>query len=357
MYNVAIRTDGGPGIGMGHIMRCLSLAREFRRSGKRIFFICKQAAGIVKIIEEGFEVVRLENESPYSHSGSDLEKEADNIIKIVQAEDIKVFIIDKYDISADYLLKIKRHVKKLVYIDDLKKFIYPVDIIINGNITSTYINYEKYSEDQHLLLGPMYNLIREEFRDLPKKKINENVRSVMLTTGGSDPDQIVLKFLDIILSDTELTSLKIHVIIGNLFTHVTDLKKIELQNECVILHENISRISEIMDQVDVAISAGGTTLYELNACGVPTLAFVMADNQEFLVEKMHEKGYVISLGWFHQLEATMFLDQFKVFMKDHKLRENMSERGKKLVDGRGVERIVRYIDNIIESDEISSPMV
>jgi len=66
-------------------------------------------------------------------------------------------------------LKLKPHVRKLCYIDDLNKFVYPVDVLINGNITAPALNYAKYSDDELMLLGLKYNLIRDEFKICPRE--------------------------------------------------------------------------------------------------------------------------------------------------------------------------------------------
>jgi len=55
--------------------------------------------------------------------------------------------------------------------DDLNKFVYPVDVLINGNITAPALNYAKYSDDELMLLGLKYNLIRDEFKNLPERII------------------------------------------------------------------------------------------------------------------------------------------------------------------------------------------
>ncbi|AOT69330.1 UDP-2,4-diacetamido-2,4,6-trideoxy-beta-L-altropyranose hydrolase [Geosporobacter ferrireducens] len=361
-YVVGIRADGGQGIGMGHIMRCLALAREFRRKGNTVYFICKAAEGAKKIIEEGFEVLLLDSGEATERDvdfnlGSNLLKEAYEMVPLIDQKKIAVLIIDTYDVSIEYFSALKTQVKKLVYIDDLKKAVYPVDMIINGNLTSEYMNYQKDYGDQLLLLGPTYNMIREEFINQKHRKIHKQVRHIMITTGGTDPHHMTSRLLDMILSDNKDLNLTIHLIIGSLFRDITDLKKIEEQDHRVILHENTARISDIMRLADIGISAGGTTLYELAACGTPTLAFILAENQEFLVGKMDEAGYVISLGWFHQIEASGFLKQLKALINNYTQRVQMSRRAQKLVDGRGIERIVIAIDKMMKGSNESSSLL
>lgn len=118
------------------------------------------------------------------------------------------------------------------------------------------------------------------------------------------------------------------------------------KNANVILHENVSRMSEIMLKSDMAISAGGSTLYELCACGTPTLAIVIADNQREMVDMMSSEGYIISLGWHGELADMELLQKIKLLCADYEKRVSLSKKMQKLVDGEGVRRIVEEIIKI-----------
>ncbi len=48
-------------------------------------------------------------------------------------------------------------------------------------------------------------------------------------------------------------------------------------------------MKNLMINNDLAISAGGNTLYELCACGIPTIAIIIADNQRKFVQVIHRK--------------------------------------------------------------------
>lgn len=47
-----------------------------------------------------------------------------------------------------------------------------------------------------------------------------------------------------------------------------------------------------MEKCDVAISACGSTLYELAVCGVPTIGIIIADNQIGICEKLNNMGVI-----------------------------------------------------------------
>ncbi|QXM05182.1 UDP-2,4-diacetamido-2,4,6-trideoxy-beta-L-altropyranose hydrolase [Crassaminicella indica] len=349
MKTVAFRADGGQNVGMGHVMRCLSLAKEFRRNGYKVYFISKLTEGIKKIEEAGFEVIKLTSKGKISSKEfyygdiKELKKEAEEMIDFNKKYNIEILFIDTYNVTKEYFLSIKPYVTKLAYIDDVNKFVYPVDILINGNITGEYMDYKKYSEDEIMLLGPKYNLIRDEFRNLPEREINKEVKEIMITTGGSDPHNMSTKLLYMLLEDNKIGKLRFNVIVGNGFINKEELSKISKQNKNVVLYENVKRISEIMLRSDIAISSGGSTLYELCACGTPTMAFILADNQEFIVEKMDEYGYVKSLEWYNKIDKDIFLSKLKSLVFDYNLRQVISQKGQKLLDGNGASRVVKKV--------------
>lgn len=349
MSTIGIRTDGGPSIGMGHIMRCLSLAKEFRRQGQKVYFISKFKNGIDRIQQEAFEIIPLTYNQSLATDAFDygsineLQQETGEIIQAIKKYNIELLLIDSYNVIEEYFLNLKPYIRKLMYIDDINRFVYPVDILINGNITAPYMDYKKHSPDEVMLLGPKYNLIREEFRNLSSRTIKKEVKETMITTGGSDPYNVSSKIVNILLEDEELKQLKINIVVGIGFRNKEELREISKSNSNVILHENIRDMSKIMLSSDIAISSGGSTLYELCACGTPTISFIVAENQREIVEKMQELGYVISLGWYNEFSKKRFVNDVKKICCAYEKRARMSKNMQKLLDGEGTKRIVKKI--------------
>jgi len=105
-------------------------------------------------------------------------------------------------------------------------------------------------------LGLKYNLIRDEFKNLPERIINRDVREIMITTGGSDPFNLTLRLANAILPEEEFKDVRINIVVGSGFTNADKLRELSERNPNVVLHENVLRMSEVMLKSDVAISAG-----------------------------------------------------------------------------------------------------
>lgn len=345
MIRVGIRADGGMQIGMGHIVRCLSLAKEFRRKGCEVCFICRYEDGIKRVEGQGFEAIMLETRKSNNELSFDfpVEDEAVEIIRIIETRQIDMLFIDSYNVSAEYFLMIKPYVALLGYIDDINKFTYPADILINGNIGAEAIEYEKYHAKEKLLLGTKCNLIREEFRHLPKHVTKSEVNTIMITTGGSDTYNMCEKIARILVSDRKMAGMSIQIVVGDSFEHKDRLKKLRGQYQNIILHENIKEMSKLMLNADIAISSGGSTLYELCACGTPTLAFIIAENQENIVKKMDQLGYIKSLGWYNRLSDSELIKSIDDLCGNYQKRIDLSTYMQGLIDGKGVQRVVECI--------------
>ncbi len=331
---IGIRADGGSIVGMGHIVRCLSLAKAFANRGHQIIFISQDPTGIGIINKSGFEIQVIRS------CGKN--EEISKIKSIISAKMLDCLIIDSYQVDRQYFLNLKQVVPLLGYIDDLNRFIYSIDFLINGNIAAEELGYTGYSEREMLLLGIRYNLIREEFGDLPAAKVRPVIARVLVTTGGTDLVNLSTKIINAIRLDATMNHIVLDVVVGggNQFKdEITNLSK-KYPNVC--LHHNVDKISVLMRRADLAISAGGSTLYELCACGLPTLAVIIADNQQFIVEELAKSGYIKNLGWHGQLDFRLLREEINGFRYEERLSAAMKMQG--LVDGNGAKRVVEAVE-------------
>ena len=107
-------------------------------------------------------------------------------------------------------------------------------------------------------------------------------------------------------------------------------------------------MSEIMRECDVAVSAAGSTLYELCACGVPTVTYVFADNQINGADEFSRLGLMINAGDIRETnyECDSILYSLRKMIEDSEIRTSISYKMKSVVDGNGAERIIKYLYSI-----------
>lgn len=336
---IAIRADGGLQIGMGHIMRTLVLAHEISKKNE-VYYVCRKAeddnhiiqiedyekldekykSGIMKVLDEGFKVVLI----PENNLMDELRK--------IKAD---ILITDSYDVDDEYFRKTKKMFLKTVYIDDMNLHNFDVDCLINQNVNAEEFSY-KASQNAKLLLGSDYVMLRSEFRSVKNKNINKSVKDILITVGGGDPDYITEKLLSFVKG----LDYNFHVIIGPCFDRIGKLK--QFQNDKVKLYFN-AKMYDLMQLCDVAISACGSTLYELAACGVPTIGIITADNQQGIGNKMDGLGAIISIGWYNNLSESKVIEGIKSIDNDRSKRVKMSLTSQKIIDGNGHKRICEAI--------------
>ena len=179
--------------------------------------------------------------------------------------------------------------------------------------------------------------------------MQEEVKNVLITTGGSDKYNLAGQVLGKVLAEEKTKALQYHVVSGVFNPHLPELKKLEGEYENVHICTNVTKMSELMRKCDVAISAAGSTMYELCAVGVPILSFSFVDNQERIVQTFADKGLVHFGGDYLQDGEKMVAELAKKLCElvdSKELRQCYSEKARLLVDGKGAERIADSLRNL-----------
>ncbi len=344
MVNVAFRVDGGSEIGMGHVIRCIALAEAFPDEDK-IIFISKFDRSVIKTLEKtGYNLISIDDDIGYN-------EEVKLVKKLLHNNDTNIFIGDIYssntshEVDENYLSEIKKIVDKTVLISPKTSLKLLSDVVINGNVFAKELGYDTTNEDTKFLLGPKYALLRKEFQNLPHKKINEKVENIIITMGGGDPLKSTPKALKAI-DKTNKKDVHVDVVVGPAIHDQSEILKV-IDRSCIetSMLYNPTNISKLMQKADLAISGGGSTLYELAATGTPGLVLLQADNQIPVADSMEKEGAIIVLGFGNQVKMEKLIESIESLMDDHERRKKMSKKGQKLIDGFGAKRCVDVILN------------
>ena len=198
-------------------------------------------------------------------------------------------MLDGYHFDPAYQKAIREAGYRLLVVDDTAHLpAYHADVLLNQNIYAPQLT---YSYDPHtvLLLGPMYALLRPEFLVWKEweRHIPDTARHILVTLGGGDSDNVTLKVIQA-LHDIRLPDLEIRVIVGPANPHRDSLvAAIEHGPHSVELLFDVTDMPGLMAWADIAVSAAGSTCWELLFMGLPSLVGVLADNQVPIAEDCH----------------------------------------------------------------------
>lgn len=331
------RADGNAKIGVGHLMRCLSVAKVMPNK-EDVLFVCADVDSAQIVIQHGLKAIALHTD--YKNMDEEIpvfEKIWKNIKKIT-------FLVDSYYVTDTYLEYLRKY-GKVFLMDDMQNHAYPVDGIINYNL---YANMEVYNEiykdverKPAYYLGGKYIPLRSQFNNR-KIEIADIVNRVLITTGGGDVDNIAGEILDVIYRP----GINYLVIVGKFSPHWNEwVKRSNEQTNVKVLHD-VQNMAELMQNCDLAVTAGGSTIYELSALGVPFICFAYAANQEMLVQYIDDNQISASAGKWHTDQDTVRKTIKKLFCELVEYKEKREEYSKKmyyLVDGSGADRIVEKL--------------
>lgn len=337
-----VRVDSGINIGSGHVMRCLALAQAWQDGGGDVVFVLapKSPNAEARLTAEGFEALHI-NAKPGSAEDARL------TTKLAHKYGASWVVVDGYHFGGDYQKIIKEAVLNLLFIDDYGHAdYYPADIVLNQNMhadENIYLNRASYTK---LLLGTRYVLLRREFLRWQgyKREIPEIARKMLVTMGGSDPQNVTLKVLQA-LKNIDIDGFEALCVVGGSNPHYGALIDfVETANLPVRIERDVKDMSQLMAWADVAITAGGTTCWELAFMGVPALVVITANNQLSIAKAIDESGIAFNIGWFDDIESTNLAEALLSLLRNYEQRLNMSIKARATIDGKGSARILKQLE-------------
>ncbi len=337
-----MRADGGERIGTGHIMRCLSIARALKELGEPVCFLSadREPVPLLEAQEQEYLVLGTSYQNPM--------EDWERLDSVLERGEDSLFFADGYFFSPQYLQKARERMP-VCLLDDLGTDGMPVDLLINYHIFAQRTLYGNKGQGTAYLLGPRFAPLRKEFGEAfcpPRQR----ARRVLITTGGSDRYDLAGKILESILRHPGIRDMEYCVVSGAFNRYLPHLRELEKGHPGVRVYSNVENMIELMQQCDIAVTAGGTTLYELCAVGLPAVCFSFVDNQKKIVEEFQRQGIVCCGGDYGQLGdqlASEVAGQVARLASDVVLRRSLSERGHSLVDGGGAMRIARQLQALL----------
>ncbi len=349
-----IRADANSHIGTGHVMRCLALAQAWQAAGGQVIFItaCESEALRRRLIGEKLEVVALSDPRDWQV-----------VARSLAAQPNAWVALDGYHFDTADQQRFKDAGHRLLVIDDLAQLNrYVADLVLNQNLGAQGLTYAHHPATR-LLRGTDYVLLRREFlsRREIRREASDRARRILVTMGGADPDNATLTIVRA-LQRLDAEGIEVVIALGASYPYFDDFQAAigsppsTLHSPLFTLLRNAPNMPDLMAWADVAISAGGTTAWELAFMGVPTLAVVLASNQQRSVDGLSALGVVDNLGWHAELAEAETALKVRRLLNDRSRRKLMSQAGQALVDGMGARRVIAAMSRPLSPGLVDSAL-
>jgi len=329
---LAIHIDGGARVGLGHATRCIGLAEACKMLGFLVYFLIDPALELDDFLIRHGQTIQPCGGNPSS------------LLQTAKALGAEALVIDSYRLDGAAVRSLTQQNIPIICFDDQANRPLPVDMVINGSPAAPTFFYE-VRPDTRLLLDVAYQVVRPEFLAEVPRDYERPVRSLFISIGGSDLLGIfdsLLAFLS--TSDPQgLADIALNFVVGP-FARTGDRPL----PRNLHLHHSPPDMRSLMATADLAISAGGQTLYELARCGTPTIAFCVGADQIPNLTSLEKRGCIVNTGWANHPNWLQHLDQtLQTLVNDAHQRQVLGAAACNLIDGKGAIRIAQEIQALI----------
>lgn len=329
MLSAIICCDASSLQGLGHLQRCKVLAQVIMARGGQAHILC---------INQGNDDFSA-TVAGISFTTVSLDCEFTSIATLVREQQANLLIVDHYRADPAYQERLKGFGLPWLQFDYRHAFDFQARWVVNINPFATPDDYKGLcTADTRLLLGPQYAILRPEFASAPRDSRAE-LTNVLVMLGGGDDRGVA----EALINWLSARNLNVFLVTTRINPRLLALQQLAQCREGISVLVEPADIAGLMRSADLAISAGGTTTFELVSQHVPFLSIALADNQVALCRAWEELGVSLHLGSHAGLTEASFNEQWARIEPRHE-RARMSEYGIAFCDNAGAERIVKEIE-------------
>jgi UDP-2,4-diacetamido-2,4,6-trideoxy-beta-L-altropyranose hydrolase len=204
--------------------------------------------------------------------------------------------------------------------------------------------YGQRERSTRLLLGTRYLMLRRDFIASTERQrsVPSVARRFLVSMGGSDPDNITAKVVEM-LQRMPVPGWEAIAVLRRDSPHLEALRESIRNSNLPIQLMHDADMAKLMGWADIAITTGGTTLWELAFMGVPAVAVTRAEHERLLLESAAAHDLAINMGPFQAVSPQQLGEVVASLAFDEARRLKMSNAGRALVDGQGASRIVSIL--------------
>ena len=321
MAKIAIFCKASFSQGMGHLVRQSHIAKVLRNWGNEITFFIPNYSPAKTWLDRcklSYQIT-IDTEKIYSD----------------------LIILDVQDTTDLFIKKLRQNNKVIVSFEDLGNGQDYVDLLIDCNRD------EEKLQPVQTLFGNNYVVIAEGFEAYHAKirLFRNSIESILVTLGGTDPCSLTSTVAEKLLQLRP--ELSITLLAGPGSGIIPDLKNLASKYKKVTLLLSTSDMAKTLFSHDIVFCAGGVTLHEAMAVGTPAFVINQVKHQNEKASWAEKQGAAINLGMIDSWDESRLP---KILQSNAKTREQMSQAGKNIIDGKGLKRVADTIEYLCRRD-------
>jgi len=343
MKTILFRTHAAANTGLGHLVRCIILAKAFSQHGFTCHFLLDHEAPAALPFLSNQNVDYL-YKAPINTLNMSFD--ASNTLSYCQHLQPDWVIVDDYRLTQEWETLLRQDGYKVCAFDDLNRQ-HNCDALIDMGWKgqNTEKGYDGLTNDDCLkLLGPNYVLLPEKITTFPRKQSPQNTFHIMLALGGGGDAELLCTLINSLRIGNYASPLKLLVVLGPLLKNAEKLTALYHGACDVELIQGKTDLSDDILRTDLYIGAAGGILYQLRYINIPALTFAIAPNQQNDTAALEDIGHYFHIN---QLEQSVLNDHFAIFCKtvQEHYRDflNLGQSARVTVSGQGADNIVKAL--------------
>ncbi len=339
---VLFRVDASPRLGWESLNRCLSLAAALQRRRRPAYFLAQlEPTILVPLVKRGGNEW-LEADSPVG-SEDDLAEVLREIRRLKPA----ALIVDAAEASTEYLTALGQTGVLVVSLDTQAAARFPSRLVVNPLLAPGKEAYA-YGPGTQLLLGARYAIVRPEIRRIRPVRAHEPIQPfrALVALGDDDPNNQSGELARWLLNCPKLA--RVDVVVRSYHRDLDKLKTLaEVFPERLEIHSEPGEVPTRIARCHFAVTAGNAWSLELACVGVPQLIVVQSESHWPTAQRLEEEGAATCLGWHANVSSQTLRQAVNQLLSMPEDRQAMARCGRKLIDGRGPDRLVTALEVLL----------
>ncbi|MHB1424345.1 MAG: PseG/SpsG family protein [Gemmataceae bacterium] len=339
---ILFRVDAAPRLGWEHLSRCLTLAAAIQRRRRPAYFLSQLEPSSL-----GLNIKRGGNDWLEAGSSAGTDADLEEVVQEIRRLRPAAVIVDSPDVKEEYLSVLRGTGVLVVSLDSLANTVFPSNLIVNPLLGPGRESYE-FARGTQVLMGARFALVRPEIRRQRPARAQEPAQPfrAIVALGDDDPHNQSGELAKCLLNCPKVG--RVDVLVRTYHRDLANL--IALAEACPERLEIVHEPGEVPFRIarcHFAVSAGNAWSLELACVGVPQIVIVQCETHWPTAQRLEEDGAATCLGWQANVSTQTIRQAVADLLGDAQERQGMARCGRKLIDGRGPDRLVTALEVLL----------